>query len=118
MAYVHTTWLAGSADSARTSVGNGVISVHLPDGISIGAVEGEHADSLGRNLVDLGERVQVLNGTRRTNQDDMAVRLFVEGEGLDPALAPTLRRLVAYVDGVRANPFNELVVAELEEADQ
>ena len=118
MAHVHTTWLAGSADLARTSKGNGVISVHLPDGISIGAVEGDHAESLGQTLVELGHQVLLLDDSTRHVQDELAVRLFMEQEDIVPGLLPMLRRLVSFVDGVRTNPLNELVVAELEEADQ
>lgn len=118
MAHVHTTWLLGHAETARTNKGNGVITVVLPDGISIGAVEGEHADSLGRSLVELGEQVQVLNGTRRTDQDELIVKAFVDGEGLGQASAALFHRFIAYRDGAQAHPLNELVVAELAEVDQ
>ena len=118
MAYIHSTWLAGSAKHARTNIGNHVVTVHLPDGITLGSPEGDHADEFGRTLVAMGEQVLVLNGTRRNDQDDLAVRLFAEQEGIDPELLPTLRRLVAYVDSVRANPLNDLVVTELAEVDQ
>jgi hypothetical protein len=116
--YVHTTWLAGSADLARTNKGNGVITVALPDGVTIGAVEGDHAESLGRWLVELGEQVQVLNGTRRTDQDELIVKAFLDGEGLGQSSAALFHRFIAYRDGVHAHPFNELVVAELAEVDQ
>lgn len=118
MAHVHSTWLAGSADSAVTDKGQGVISVRLPDGITIGAVEGEHAESLGRALVELGEQVQVLNGTRRTDQDELIVKAFVDGEGLGQSSAALFHRFIVYRDGVHAHPFNELVVDELAEVDQ
>jgi hypothetical protein len=84
----------------------------------LGSPEGDHADEFGRTLLALGEQVLVLNGTRRNDQDDLAVRLFAEQEKLEWELLPTLRRLVAYVDSVRANPLNDLVVAELAEVDQ
>ena len=115
MAYIMSTWLAGTAQQARVRKHNSVISVDTADGVTITAVEGDHADSLGRNLVALGQQVLELNGT---DQDALAVRLFVEQEGIDPELLPALRRLVAYVDGVRANPLNDLVVTELAEVDQ
>ena len=118
MAHVHTTWLLGHAETARTNKGNGVITVVLPDGISIGVVEGEHAESLGRTLVELGEQVQVLNGTRRTDQDELIVKAFVDGEGLGQASAALFHRFIAYRDGAQAHPLNELVVAELAEVDQ
>ena len=115
MAHIMSTWLAGTAQQAQVRKHNSVISVDTPDGVTITAVEGDHADSLGRNLVALGQQVLELNGT---DQDALAVRLFVEQEDIDPELLPTLRRLVAYVDGVRANPLNDLVVTELAEVDQ
>ena len=118
MAYIHATWLVGSAKHVRTNIGNGVVTVHMPDDITVGSPEGEHADELGRTLISLGEQVLVLNGTRAADQDALAVRLFAEQEDLAPELLPTLRRLVAYVDSVRANPLNALVVAELAEVDQ
>ena len=112
MAHVHMTWLAGSASSATTRQHHGIIAVDLPDDITIGAVEGEHADSLARTLITLGRQVLALNGT---SQDDVAVLEFVEQEDLRPELLPTLRRLVAYVDGVRAEALNELVLAEVDQ---
>ena len=115
MAHIMSTWLAGTAQQAQVRKHNSVISVDTADGVTITAVEGDHADSLGRNLVALGQQVLELNGT---DQDALAVRLFVEQEDIDPELLPTLRRLVAYVDGVRANPLNDLVVAELAKVDQ
>ena len=118
MAHVHTTWLAGSADLAVTDKGQGVISVRLPDGVTIGAVEGEHAESLGRALVELGEQVQVLNGTRRTDQDDLIVKAFLDGEGLGQSSAALFHRFLAYREGAQAHPLNELVAAELAEVDQ
>ena len=118
MAHVHTTWLLGHAETASTNKGNGVITVVLPDGITIGAVEGDHAESLGRTLVGLGEQVQVLNGTRRTDQDELIVKAFVDGEGLGQASAALFHRFIAYRDGAQAHPLNELVVAELAEVDQ
>ena len=118
MAHVHTTWLLGHAETASTNKGNGVITVHLPDGISIGAVEGDHANSLGRALVELGEEVQVLNGTRRTDQDELIVKAFVDGEGLGQSSTALFHRFIAYRDGVHAHPFNELLVDELAEVDQ
>jgi hypothetical protein len=108
------TWLAGSADLSSIDKGNGVITVLLPDGVSIGAVVGQHAKSLGRWLVDLGEQVQVLNGDRRTDQDDLIVKAFLDGEGLGQSSAALFHRFIAYRDGVHAHPFNELVVDELE----
>lgn len=118
VAHVHTTWLTGTATEASTDKGRGVITVRLPDGISIGAVEGEHAESLGQGLVELGHQVLLLNDTTRHVQDDLAVRLFMEQEDLVPELLPTLRRFVGFLDGVRTNALDEVVVAELVEALQ
>jgi len=113
VALIHTTWLSRMGNRATARMGDNVIVVDLIDGITIGAVAGEGAEELGRALIGVGELVLALNGTRRTDQDDLAVQMFVEQESLDPALLPTLRRLVGYVESVRANPYNELVVDEL-----
>ena len=118
MAHIHASWLVGRAEQAQARRNDTVISVDLPDGITFGSIEGDGSEELGRTLILLGEQVLVLNGTRRNDQDDLAVRLFAEQEGIDPELLPTLRRLVAYVDSVRANPLNDLVVTELAEVDQ
>ena len=113
MAQIHSSWLAGMANRADVRMAHQLVTVQLPDHISVNALKGDNAGEMGRTLVSLGEQVLVLNGDRATDQDDLAVRLFAEQEGLDDELQPTLRRLVAYVDSVRANPLSELVVEEL-----
>ena len=115
MAHIMSTWLAGTAQQAQVRKHNSVISVDTADGVTITAVEGDHADSLGRNLVALGQQVLELNGT---DQDALAVRLFVEQEDLEPELRPVLQRFAQFLDSVRANPLNDLVVTELAEVDQ
>ena len=115
MAHIHSTWLAGTAEQAQVRKHNGVISVDTPDGVTISAVDGTHADDLGRSLIALGRQVLELNGT---DQDALAVRLFAEQEDIVPELQPVLRRFVQFLDGVRTEPLNELVVAELSEVAQ
>jgi hypothetical protein len=116
VAYVHTTWLAGNAAQASTNKGKGVITVALPDSVTIGSIEGAGADELGRTLISLGEQVLVLNGTRRTDQDELIVKAFLDGEGLSQSAAALFHRFIAYRDGAQAHPLDELVVAELAEA--
>jgi hypothetical protein len=115
MAQIHSSWLAGMANRADVRMAHQLVTVQLPDHISLNALKGDNAGEMGRTLVSLGEQVLVLNGDRATDQDALAVRLFAEQEELGPLLLPTLRRLVAYVDSVRANPLDDQLVAELRE---
>ena len=114
VAYVHTTWLPGYADRATVKNHNGVVIVELPDGINVCAVEGDTADQLGSTLVSLGEQVLILNGTRRTEQDSLIVKAFLDGEGLGQSSAALFHRFIAYRDGVIAHPYDDDTVADLQ----
>ena len=118
MARVYSTWLTGMAERTRAHMNGKVVTVDLPDNITFGGPEGSHAEELGRTLIALGEEVLLLNGTRRNDQDDLIVKAFCDGEGLGQSSAALFHRFIAYRDGAIANPFNELVVAELAEVDQ
>jgi hypothetical protein len=113
--HIYSTWLAATAKEAQVRKHNSVISVSTPDGVTISAVEGDHADSLGRNLVALGQQVLELNGT---DHDALIVKAFLDGEGLGQSSAALFHRFIAYREGAQADPLNELVVAELAEVDQ
>ena len=118
MPHIYSTWLAGMAEHTRARMNGTVVTIDLPDSVTYGSPEGDHAEELGRTLVALGEQVLVLNGTRRNDQDDLIVKAFCDGEGLGQSSAALFHRFIAYRDGAIANPFNELVVAELAEVDQ
>lgn len=118
VAHVHTTWLTGNAGDASIRQGNGVITINLPDGITVGAVEGDHAEECGRTLIRLGQQVLVLNGNVSTDQDDLIVRAFLDGEGLGQASAGLFRRFIAYRDGVHAFPYDADTLADLNELAQ
>jgi hypothetical protein len=120
MAEIRGAWRAESV--ARTELSRSgdtpILWLHLPDGVAYIVPGAELAEAACRQLVAAGEQGLAALGVRATDQDALAVHLFAEQERLDPELLPTLHRLVAYVDSVRANPLNELVLAELAEVDR
>lgn len=118
MAYIHSTWLAGSAGRTSVRLNSSVISVELHDGITITALKGDPAAELGRTLVHLGEQVQVLDGRRATDDDELIVRAFLDGEGLGQASAGLFHRFIAYRESVLAHPYDNELVADLETVDQ
>lgn len=115
MAEIQGAWRAESVATVELSRSGStpILWLHLPDGVRYIVPGAEVGEAMCRQLVGAGEQGLAALGVRATDQDSEAVRLFAEQEGLDRDLLPTLRRLVAYVDSVRANPLNELVLDEL-----
>lgn len=120
MAEIQGAWRAESVATTELSRSGStpILWLHLPDGVRYIIAGAELAEAACRQLVGAGQQGLAALGVRATDQDDLAVRLFAEQEDINDELLPTLRRLVAYVDSVRANPLNELVVAELAEVDR
>lgn len=117
MAEIQGAWRAESVATAELSRSGStpILWLHLPDGVRYIVAGAEMAEAACRQLVGAGQQGLAALGVRATDQDALAVRLFAEQEELDPLLLPTLRRLVAYVDSVRANPLDDQLVAELRE---
>ena len=117
MAEIQGAWRAESVATAELSRSGStpILWLNLPDGVSYIVAGAELAEAACRQLVGAGQQGLAALGVRATDQDALAVRLFAEQEELDPLLLPTLRRLVAYVDSVRANPLDDQLVAELRE---
>lgn len=117
MAEIRGAWRADSVATTELSRSGStpILWLNLPDGVSYIVAGAELAEAACRQLVGAGQQGLAALGVRATDQDALAVRLFAEQEDLDPLLLPTLRRLVAYVDSVRANPLDDQLVAELRE---
>ena len=113
MAQIHSSWLAGMANRADVRMAHQLVTVQLPDHISVNALKGDNAGEMGRTLVSLGEQVLVLNGDRATDQDDLIVKAFLDGEGLGQASAALFHRFIAYREGVLANPYDDDALASL-----
>lgn len=118
MAHIYSTWLAGMAEHARARMNGNVVTIDLPDGVTYGSPEGDHAEELGRTLLALGEQVLVLNGTRIAETDELIVRAFVDGEGLGQASAALFHRFISYRDSVHAFPYDADALADIKAVDQ
>jgi len=119
MADIQASWRAGSSSVQMHHANDTpVLWLRLPDGVRyLIAGKDEISEALS-TLASLVEEAQILNGTRRNDQDELIVKAFIDGEGLGQSSAALFHRFIAYRNGVHAHPFNELVAAELAEVDR